>query len=98
MKYKKHQISGKKVSRKLKEKEPVLKILTRLPQPVLSYCILHLHVVYSVFSDEALATALYADIHALDYAVLTSSKQTTVFKSAINGIFLLSFIQHCLIM
>jgi hypothetical protein len=45
--------------------------------------------VYSVFIDEALATDLYADIHALDYAVLTSSMQTTVFKSPINGTFLL---------
>jgi hypothetical protein len=39
--------------------------------------------------------ALYADIHALDYAVLTSSMKTTVFKSPINGTFLLSFTQHC---
>jgi hypothetical protein len=57
--------------------------------------ILHLHVVYSVFSDKALAAALYTDIHAPDYAVLTSSMQTTVFKSPINGTFLLSFVQHC---
>jgi hypothetical protein len=27
--------------------------------------------------------------------LLTSSMQTTVFKSPINGTFLLSFIQHC---
>jgi hypothetical protein len=44
---------------------------------------------------EALATAFYADIHALDYAVLISSMQTTVLKSPIYGTFLLSFIQHC---
>jgi hypothetical protein len=60
--------------------------------------ILHFHVVYSVFSDEALATVLYADIHALDYAVLTSSVQNTVFKYPVNGTFLLSFVQHCQIM
>jgi hypothetical protein len=43
---------------------------------------------------ESLATAFYADIHALDYAVSTSSMQTTLFKSPINGTFLLSFIKH----
>jgi hypothetical protein len=73
----------------------IVRIVTRLLQPVLSYCHPSFHVVYSVFSDEALATALYANIHALDYAVLTSSMQTTVLKSPINGTFLPSFIEHC---
>jgi hypothetical protein len=76
-------------------KYKVIRIVTRLLQPVLFYCHHSLHVVYSVFSDEALTTVLYADIHDLDYAVLTSSMQTTIFKTPINGTLLLSFIQHC---
>jgi hypothetical protein len=65
--------------------------VTRLLHLSYPTAILRFHVVYFVFSDEAVATALYADIHALDYAVLTSSKQT----SPISGEVLLSFIQHC---
>jgi hypothetical protein len=76
----------------------VLSTVTLFLQPALSYCHHSPSVACSVFSDDALATALYVDIHALDYAVLTSSMQTTVLKSPINGKFLLSFIQHCQVM
>jgi hypothetical protein len=48
------------------KKFPCAKVSYSLSYPT---AILHLHLVYSVFSDEALATALYADIHVLDYAV-----------------------------
>jgi hypothetical protein len=76
-------------------KYKIISIVSRLLQPVLSYCQSSPSRGVLCLSDEALATALYADIHALDYAALTSSMQTTLFKSPINGTFLLSFIQHC---